>query len=121
MTSTLGAIGAILGALGVAAGAFGAHALKDLVEPRLLAVWNTGATYHLLHAILLTGTGWLASARPGIAVTVAAWAFLGGILCFSGSLYLLVLTGQHWLGAITPIGGGAFIAGWVALAIALWP
>lgn len=112
------AVGAIAGALGVAAGAFGAHGLKSMVSADLLAVFETGARYHLLHAVALLATGWAADRWPGVWPNAAGWCFAAGIVVFSGSLYALTLTGQRWLGAITPIGGVAFIAGWIALAVA---
>ena len=101
-----------LGALGVALGAFGAHGLRDVVtEPRLLEVWETGARYHLVHALALAAVA--AHPRPHRAT---GWLFVVGILLFSGSLYLMTLTGARWLGAVTPLGGVSFIAGWAALA-----
>ena len=108
--------GAISGGLAVAAGAFGAHALRTRLPPDLLAVWKTGAEYQLTHALALLAVGWVAARAPGVASTAAGWLFLAGTVIFSGSLYALTLTGVRGLGAITPIGGVAFIAGWVALA-----
>jgi uncharacterized membrane protein YgdD (TMEM256/DUF423 family) len=110
------AVGAVLGAIGVAAGAFGAHGLRSRVAPEMLAVFETGVRYHLVHALALLATAWAAARWPGAAVTAAGWLFLAGILVFSGSLYLLVLTGIRALGAVTPVGGVALIAGWVMLA-----
>ena len=107
-------IGAVMGALGVALGAFGAHGLKNVTtEQRLLDIWDTGAKYHLVHALAILLVA-LHPARPA----VPGWLFTAGICIFSGSLYLLALTGKGWLGAITPIGGVCFIAGWFALALA---
>ena len=104
----------IAGALGVALGAFGAHGLKNVVsDPSLLDTWETGARYHMFHALALG----LVAAHPG-QPKLAGGLFLAGLLLFSGSLYTLVLTEQRWLGAITPIGGVAFIAGWLVLAFA---
>jgi uncharacterized membrane protein YgdD (TMEM256/DUF423 family) len=102
------------------AGAFGAHALKTRLTPDLLAVFETAARYHMFHALALTLAGVLVrSSEPGKkAPVVAAWLFLGGTLVFSGSLYGLALSGMRWLGAVTPLGGVLFIAGWVALAVA---
>lgn len=116
-----GAAGAVLGAVGVAMGAFGAHALRSRVEARQLEIWDTAARYQLWHALALVLVGlWVArDAVP--AARLAGGAFLAGTLIFSGSLYLLVLTGKTWLGAITPIGGVLLIVGWVALAVAMWP
>lgn len=109
------AAGAISGALAVAAGAFGAHALRERLPADLLAVWQTGAQYHLAHALALVGTGLVAGRAPGPAATAAGWLFLGGTLLFSGSLYALALSGVRVLGAVTPLGGVAFLAGWGAL------
>ncbi|HEY8514606.1 MAG TPA: DUF423 domain-containing protein [Candidatus Binatia bacterium] len=118
------ATGAVLGALGVAIGAFGAHVLAGRVAPEQLAVFETAVRYHFYHALALVLTGVLAwrASMGGVAVpasgglALAAWLFIAGVVVFSGSLYVLVLTGQRWLGAITPLGGLAFIAGWIALA-----
>lgn len=104
----------VLGALGVMAGAFGAHALEARIdEPRLLEVWETAARYHLIHALALLGV----AAHPQ-SPAAAGWLFVVGVTLFSGSLYLMTLTGARWLGAITPLGGLAFIAGWLVLAFA---
>lgn len=114
--STLFVLGAALAAVGVAAGAFGAHALASRVTPERLETFDTAVRYQLIHAL-----GLLAVALLGDDSRQAAWAgilFIVGIALFSGSLYLLVLTGVRAFGAITPLGGVAFIAGWVLLAIA---
>lgn len=108
--------GAVLGALGVAAGAFGAHGLKSRVAPDLLAVFETAARYHMIHALALLAVGLVLARMPHQCVTAAGWLFILGIVVFSGSLYLLVLTGMRWLGAITPLGGVALISGWLTLA-----
>jgi uncharacterized membrane protein YgdD (TMEM256/DUF423 family) len=108
-------LAAILGFVGVALGAFGAHALRGRVAPEMIEVWKTGVLYHLLHTLALLGLAAL-GARAGRPRLVAG-LFLGGIAVFSGSLYLLVLTGVRTWGAVTPIGGLAFMAGWIALAI----
>lgn len=111
-------IGALSGAMGVAAGAFGAHALRARLEPRMLEVFETAARYQMYHALALVAVAWAASRWPGTLTTVAGWCFVAGTLLFSGSLYAMTLTGVRALGAITPIGGVAFIAGWVCLAVA---
>lgn len=116
-----GAIGAVLGALGVAAGAFGAHALRARLEARQLEIWETAARYQLWHALALVLVALLVARGASTAGRVAGGAFAAGTVIFSGSLYLLVLTGRTWLGAVTPIGGVLLIVGWVALAVALWP
>jgi len=112
------AAGAISAFIGVAAGAFGAHALKARVSPDMLAVFEVGVRYQMYHAFALLACAWAATRWPGTLVTAAAALFIGGTLIFSGSLYALALTGARWLGAITPLGGLAFVAGWVCLATA---
>lgn len=109
---------AVLGFLGVAAGAFGAHGLQDRISAEMLAIWNTAAHYQLIHAVALLGVAWATSRFATRWATVAGWLFLVGVMIFSGSLYLLAITSLRWLGAITPIGGVAFLLGWLALAIA---
>jgi uncharacterized membrane protein YgdD (TMEM256/DUF423 family) len=108
--------GALLGALAVAAGAFGAHALKDRLSPDLASTYELAVRYQMYHALALLAVGVVLARFPGWAVQVAGWLFLAGTLIFSGTLYLLVLTGTRWLGAITPIGGTALLLGWLALA-----
>ena len=110
------AAGAIAAGLAVILGAFGAHGLQGRVAPDLLAAYETGARYHLAHALALLAVGLAAGRRNNSLTTTAGWLFLAGIAVFSGSLYLMTLTGARWLGAITPIGGLAFILGWIALA-----
>lgn len=105
---------AALGSTAIFLGAFGAHGLADKVSPERLANWNTAATYHLAHAIALLALA-LFSKATGRSVMLPASLFTAGIVCFSGSIYLLVLTGQKWLGPITPLGGLAMAAGWIAL------
>jgi len=105
-------IGACFAALGVGLGAFGAHGLKKVVlDQQLLQNWETGARYHLFHALALL----LVAAHPK-PPPVSGWLFVAGVLLFSGSLYVMTLTGHRWLGAITPLGGVCFIAGWLVLA-----
>src|SRR5437870_13258661 len=113
--------GAVAGLIAVAFGAFGAHGLRGRLTPEMLAVFETGVRYQMYHALALLLVAALAPHVPGNADTayrVAGWLFLAGIVIFSGSLYLLAVTGVTILGAITPIGGVAFLAGWAALAIA---
>ena len=106
-------VGAVMAGLGVALGAFGAHALKDRLTPDLLQIYETAVQYQFYHAFALVLLGLFALVRPETAgVTAAAWCFALGIVFFSGSLYVLTLTGTKWLGAITPLGGLAFIVGW---------
>lgn len=110
--------GALFAAVGVAAGAFGAHALSARLEPRMLEVYETAVRYQMYHALALLAVAWLATLSPGRAPRVAGWAFVAGILLFSGSLYALVFSGVRALGMITPLGGVAFIFGWIALGVA---
>jgi uncharacterized membrane protein YgdD (TMEM256/DUF423 family) len=104
------AVAAVNGALAVAAGAFGAHGLETRLTPDMLAVFETGARYHMYHALAI-GLAAIAGARW------AAGLFLGGIVLFSGSLYLLALSGMSALGMITPLGGVLFLGGWICLAV----
>lgn len=107
----------VLGGLGVALGAFGAHALAARLTPDLLQTYETGVRYHFYHALALLAVVYAIGRWPQSSLpTVAGWLFVAGVLIFSGTLYLLALTGIRWLGAITPIGGVAFIAGWLCLA-----
>lgn len=115
------ALGALSAAVAVALGAFGAHALRARLSPELLATFEVGVRYQMYHALALLGTAWAMSRWPGHQpLMLAGWCFVAGTLLFSGSLYLLVLTGNRWLGAVTPLGGGAFIAGWLLLAWGAW-
>ncbi|MEM7154925.1 MAG: DUF423 domain-containing protein [Myxococcota bacterium] len=109
-------LGAVLGLLGVAAGAFGAHGLRDAVTARDLEIWQTGAHYQQLHAVLLVALG-LWARGSSRALGVAATLLPVGIVIFSGTLYLMVLGGPRWLGAITPLGGLCFMAGWAAIGV----
>lgn len=111
-------IAALSGGLSVAAGAFGAHALRARVEPRLLDVFETGARYQMYHALALVAVAWVVSRAPSSLATSAGWLFVAGTVVFSGSLYAMTFSGIRALGAITPIGGVCFIAGWVCLALA---
>ena len=110
------ALGAMLAMVGVAAGAFGAHALKSRLTPDMLAVFEVGVRYQLVHALALLAVAWAITRWPGRAALYAGVLFIAGIVLFSGSLYLLALTGERSLGAITPFGGVAFLAGWACLA-----
>jgi len=109
----------LFGAAGVALGAFGAHALKGRLGPEMLQVWHTAVQYHLLHVLAVAMAGAWLLARPNAPwIGAAGWAWLAGIVVFSGSLYLLALTGAKWLGAVTPLGGVLLIAGWILMALA---
>lgn len=121
MERTLFLIASLLGGLSVALGAFGAHGLRGRIEENLLANYQTGVSYMFYHtlallAVVLALGKWPASVLP----VWAGWFFIVGILLFSGSLLVMALTGMRWLGAITPIGGVAFIVGWLLLAITAW-
>ena len=109
---TFALLGSIFALISVAAGAFGAHALADRVDARMLEVWETAAQYQMYHALALFAVAWLYHQTEATAALVAGWSFTAGILVFSGSLYLMVFTGIRGLGAITPVGGLAFLAGW---------
>jgi uncharacterized membrane protein YgdD (TMEM256/DUF423 family) len=118
MDRTFAFIGALMGFVGVGLGAFGAHGLRGRLSPEMLAVFETGVRYQMYHALALLATAVLMARVDGRAVQIAGWSFTTGIVIFSGSLYALALTGVTTLGAITPIGGVAFLAGWIALAVA---
>lgn len=115
---------AILGAasafVGVAAGAFGAHALKARLAPDLLSIFEVGVRYQLVHALALFAVAWACARWPGRLAAASGWAFVAGTVLFSGSLYLLALTGIRAFGVVTPVGGVLFLAGWLLLAAAAW-
>jgi uncharacterized membrane protein YgdD (TMEM256/DUF423 family) len=115
-------IAAILGGLSVAAGAFASHALREKISERSLEIFETGARYQMYHALALLLVGLLISRTesPQPTLIASGWLFIIGIAIFSGSLYALSLTGIKYLGAIAPLGGTAFLAGWGALAFAAW-
>jgi len=112
-------VAGLAGGLAVILGAFGAHGLKGRLDPAHLEVFDVAVRYHMYHALALLGLAALLSRRPGQRMLQAAgWLFLAGMVLFSGSLYLLTLTGLRGLGMITPVGGLAFIAGWLSIALA---
>ena len=115
MTKFFLGAGSLLAGVAVVLGAFGAHTLETRVTPERLGVFETGVRYQMYHALALLVLAWVTQQWPSWQVTGAGYLFLGGIVIFSGSLYVLVLTDTPWLGAITPIGGLSFIAGWVLL------
>ena len=118
---TLLALGAIAGMVAVVLGAFGAHALRARLPADLLAVYQTAVQYHFWHALGVLAIGLTLLHVPGsVAIRMAGWLMLAGIVIFSGSLYLLAITGTRWLGAITPIGGFAFIAAWAVYGWGVW-
>ena len=111
--------GSVVMCLGVLAGAFGAHGLKGVISEESQRVYQTAVFYHLIHGLALLAVGWLATVKPEERlVAMTGWWFVSGIILFSGSLYLLSLTGIKKLGIITPVGGVAFLVGWVSLALA---
>jgi uncharacterized membrane protein YgdD (TMEM256/DUF423 family) len=122
MMQSFVSIAAILGGLSVAAGAFASHALREKISERSLEIFETGARYQMYHALALLLVGLLISRTesPQPTLIASGWLFIIGIAIFSGSLYALSLTGIKSLGAIAPLGGTAFLAGWGALAFAAW-
>ena len=112
------ALGALSGGIAVALGAFAAHALKGRLDAQLLVTFETGARYQMYHALALLAAGLLAERVPSRLVATSGVLFLAGTLLFSGSLYALALTGVRGLGAVTPFGGVAFLAGWLCLGLA---
>ena len=112
------ALGALSGGIAVALGAFAAHALKGRLDAQLLVTFETGARYQMYHALALLAAGLLAERLPSRLVAASGVLFLAGTVLFSGSLYALALTGMRGLGAVTPFGGVAFLAGWLCLGLA---
>ena len=118
---SLSALAALCMFVGVAAGAFGAHGLKGRIDAEMLGVWQTGVQYHLVHALGLFAVAWLRARHPRTRLLpIAGWLMFAGIMLFSGSLYVLALTGIRWLGAITPLGGLAFLLAWAMTGWAAW-
>jgi uncharacterized membrane protein YgdD (TMEM256/DUF423 family) len=115
MTKSFFIAGTLAAGLAVALGAFGAHGLQSRVTPERIGTFETGVRYHMYHALALFVVAWVQAQWPSWQAEWAGYLFIGGILIFSGSLYLLVLTDTPWLGAITPLGGVAFLAGWALL------
>lgn len=113
-----GVLGAVFGFLGVAAGAFGAHALRDTLPPDRLQVFETGARYQLIHALALIAVALALDRAASGALTAAGWLLVLGQVIFAGSLYALALSGVRLWGAVTPLGGLCYLAGWILLAIA---
>lgn len=113
-------LAAFFGFIGVALGAFAAHGLKNRLTPEYLTIFHTGVTYQLVHTLALFGVALLATQIQGRLITWAGLSFTVGIVLFSGSLYLLTMTGISKLGIITPFGGLAFLVGWICLGLAAW-
>ena len=110
---------AILGFLAVALGAFGAHSLKNILDAYGKEIYEKAVQYHMFHTLAIAFVGLLQNQFETVSFTISAWAFFIGIIVFSGSLYILAITGHKWLGAITPLGGTAFLLGWGLLAYRL--
>ncbi len=113
-------IGIISAFFGVAFGAFGAHALKESLSEHDLSIYQTAVHYQMIHALALIVLGIWTAQNPGVDTQFAGWAFTIGIALFSGSLYVLSITQLKFLGIITPFGGTAFLAGWIAFAFLVW-
>lgn len=118
MERTFFLLAALSGFIGVALGAFGAHGLRTRLSPDMIAVFETGVRYQMYHALALLLTAAIAARLGGTLILAAGWLFTAGIVLFSGSLYVLALSGIGVLGAITPLGGVAFLLGWACLALA---
>ena len=113
-------LGAGLAGLAVALGAFGAHALKGMLTNEEMAIFQTGNRYHMYHALGLLIAGWGAKEFGHRLFRGGAWCFIGGIGIFSGSLFVVALSGAKWLGMFTPLGGALFISGWICLLLGFW-
>ena len=111
-------VGSLAGAISVGIGAFGAHALRERLDPDALSIFDLAARYQMYHALAILAVGFMALRVDSLSVRIAGLSFIAGIVLFSGSLYILALTGQRWLGMVTPFGGLALILGWMALAVA---
>ncbi|MBB4634180.1 DUF423 domain-containing protein [Longimicrobium terrae] len=118
MNRTFWILGCAMALMAVGTGAFGAHALRARLSPEMLAVWETAARYQMYHALALLAVAMAMPRASGGSWNAAGWLFTAGIVLFSGSLYVLALSGIRWLGAITPLGGVCFLAGWALLALA---
>lgn len=113
-------LGSLFAFVGVALGAFAAHLLKDRLTPEMFSIFEVGVRYHMYHALGLFGVAWLTDRYPQANISLSGWLFVGGIFIFSGSLYTLSLTGERWMGMITPIGGLCFLAGWLWTGWRVW-
>jgi uncharacterized membrane protein YgdD (TMEM256/DUF423 family) len=111
------AAAAVLGMLAIVGGTFAAHVMDKHLDPKSLNTFEVAARYHMYHALATLGAAWVATYRPGRLPLLAGWLFVIGTVLFSGSLYLLVATGAKWLGMVAPIGGCAFMVGWLTLAL----
>ena len=120
MARTFFLLGSLFAFLAVAAGAFGAHSLKAMLPAERLIVFETAVRYQMYHALALFAVGWVSQQCQHVALRTAGWLFVLGILLFSGSLYVLAFSGARWIGALTPLGGLAFLAGWALLGWGCW-
>ena len=120
MERAFATLGAVSACVAVAAGAFGAHFLRERLAPTLLDAFETGVRYQMYHALALFLVAGALTRWPTAPVRAAGWLFIAGTVVFSGSLYLLALTGVRAFGALTPVGGLAFLGGWLALAVGVW-
>jgi uncharacterized membrane protein YgdD (TMEM256/DUF423 family) len=120
MSRTFFLLGALFAFVAVAAGAFGAHALEGRIPPDRLEVFETGARYQMYHALALFAVAWATTRWPGTTLNAAGWLFVVGIMIFAGTLYAIAFGAPRWLGAITPIGGLALLAGWLAVVVGVW-
>ena len=120
MSAVFFSLGSALALLSVAAGAFGGHVLKPRLTTDLFEIFEVGARYHMYHALALLAVSWAHTQWPGALTAAAGWLFVAGIALFSGSLYVLSLSGVRWLGAVTPLGGLYFMVGWLCLGLAAW-
>lgn len=119
-TSLLLALGSFIAGFAIAGGAFGAHFLKDVLDPSMLAVFDTATRYQMNHGLGLCVVAWAVDRYPEKRLEPSGWLFLVGIILFSGSLYGVSLTGMRWLGAVTPIGGVILLVGWFLLGYRVW-
>ncbi len=120
MDRVFAGLGSLSAFVAVGLGAFAAHGLKARVSAEMLGIFETGVRYQMYHALALLAVAWVTGRWPGTTAVVAGWLFVAGTIVFSGSLYALSMGGARWFGAITPIGGLAFLLGWLALAWAAW-
>ncbi len=120
MTKIFFLFGCAFSFLGVAFGAFGAHALKQRLSPEMLQIFEVGVRYQMYHAIALFIVAWALHSWNIAGAVTSGWWFIAGIVLFSGSLYVLALSGIKWLGAVTPLGGLSFLIGWLWLAWSVW-
>jgi uncharacterized membrane protein YgdD (TMEM256/DUF423 family) len=113
-------IGAILAGLSVVGGAFGSHLLREKLSADFLSAFETGVRYQMYHALALIAIAWVHSRWPRVEIQIAGWCFVAGVALFCGSIYALVLSHHGWIGAVTPLGGLAFISGWALLFWGVW-